>query len=151
MPLAIIATIPQKMRMPIGLTIIVKAAGEISIAPPPKKTLPPAPQVGNGNFYEGDIKMRRNIMKGTFLKATLTNGDTQTFSMLGAPLPATVWVIPASGDTVAVSVSFDGVNFSEWELGAVTKATADSLISGVHSIRFQRTAGSGTTSTCGVS
>jgi hypothetical protein len=92
-----------------------------------------------------------NRMKGNFIKTTLVDGNAQTFSMVNAPLPATVWVQPVEGDTVAVTVSFDGVNFVAWDQGEVTSATADSLTSGVSLIRFQRTAGSGTTSTCGVS
>lgn len=94
--------------------------------------------------------MQGNRMTGTFVQTTLTNGDAQTFSMVGAPIPATVWTRPASGDTVAVTVSFDGTNFEAWSKGNVTAAASDILNSGVVAIRFQRTAGSGTTSTCGV-
>jgi len=94
--------------------------------------------------------MTANRMTGSFVQTTLTNGDAQIFNMVGAPLPATVWARPASGDTVAVSISFDGTNYIAWAKGSVTAADYDTLNSGVVSIKFQRTAGSGTTSTCGV-
>jgi len=90
-------------------------------------------------------------MNGSFISTTLTNGDAQIFNMTGAPLPSTIWTVPVSGDTVAVSVSFDsGTTFEAWSKGAVTARASDVLNSGITHVKFQRTAGSGTTSTCGV-
>lgn len=94
--------------------------------------------------------MRENAMRGSFLTITLEDGEARTLSMVGAPVPATIWVKPISGDTVSVKISFDGVNFIDWELGDVTDTSSDVLASGILSIRFQRVAGTGTTSTCGV-
>ena len=76
------------------------------------------------------------------------------FNMAEAPYPCTAWTQPAAGDTVVMSYSLDGgVNYTASTLGDVTSAsTTKSLVfySEVTHIKFQRTAGSGTTSTCGV-
>lgn len=95
--------------------------------------------------------MNSGTMRGLFLSGVLANGNAQVFSAVGMPLPATVWVNPANGDTVTVSYSLDnGVTYTEWEQGAATSLTADVLVGGVTNLKFQRTAGSGTTSTFGV-
>lgn len=88
----------------------------------------------------------------TFASGTLTSGTPVVVAMAGAPIPATVWVSPVSGDTVLVEVSFDGgVTYENWAKGSVTARASDVLNSGVTHLRFSRTAGSGTTSTYGVS
>lgn len=93
----------------------------------------------------------RPQMGGKATVATLVNGNVVTFVGEGMPLPATVWVRPAAGDTVTVSYSTDnGVNYTVWPAGAVTAYAEDILDSGITHLRFQRTAGSGVTSTCGV-
>ena len=93
-----------------------------------------------------------NRMTGPFKPPTaLANGVAVTISMMGASLPATVWVNAVAGDTVKVSYSLDGINYSDWPKGDVVGvASNDVLDSGVHSIKFQRTAGAGVTSTYGV-
>ena len=90
-------------------------------------------------------------MRGAFNITPLPSGTAVVVSMTGAPIPATVWARPAAGDTVAVTYSTDnGVNWQAWPIGPVTAYAPDVLLSGVTHVRFQRTAGTGTTSTCGV-
>lgn len=90
-------------------------------------------------------------MRGAFNITPLPSGTAVAVSMTGAPIPATVWARPGAGDTVTVSYSTDnGANYNTWPGGAVTVYTEDALNSGITHIRFQRTAGSGATSTAGV-
>lgn len=90
-------------------------------------------------------------MKGSVKSGVLSDGTARDVVGAGLPLPATVWTRPAAGDTVTVSYSVDGgVNFTTWPSGAVTSFAQEVLVSGVTHIRFQRTAGAGTTSTYGV-
>ena len=93
----------------------------------------------------------RPQMGGRATVATLTSGTAVTFTGEGLPLPATVWARPAAGDSITVWYSTDnGANYNVWAAGVITVYAEDVLDSGVTNIRFQRTAGSGTTSTCGV-
>ena len=86
------------------------------------------------------------------MAGVLVNGTAVVVPMSGANLPATVWVVPVAGDTVLVEYSMDGgVTYENWPNGSVTASSKDSLISGVTQLRFTRTAGTGTTSTYGVS
>lgn len=89
-----------------------------------------------------------------FSDGTLADGTAVVIDMLGAPMPCTVWARPASGDTVTVSYSVDGgQNYEVWQQGtsgAVTAYAADVLLGPVTHVKFQRTAGAGTTSTYGV-
>lgn len=86
-----------------------------------------------------------------FIQTTLTNGSAKQFSMQGAPLPATVWAVVASGDTITIEISFDGgTTWQAWSKGVITASDYDTLNSGCTDIRFTRSAGSGTTSKCGV-
>lgn len=88
----------------------------------------------------------------SIISGTLADGTAVAKSMETMPIPATVWVVPASGDTVLVEVSFDGgTSYENWAKGSVTARASDVLNSGVTHLRFTRTAGSGTTSTYGVS
>jgi hypothetical protein len=90
-------------------------------------------------------------MPGLFNATTLTSGTAVVVPMKSAPRPATVWARPVAGDTVTVSYSTDNqANWITWPNGAVTAYSQDVLLSGITHLRFQRTAGSGTTSTCGV-
>lgn len=88
-------------------------------------------------------------MRGVFNKTHLADGTAVVVSMAMAALPSSVWVRPAAGDTVVMSYSLDGgVNFTT---GITATAYAeDKFIAGVTHVRFQRTAGAGTTSTAGV-
>lgn len=90
-----------------------------------------------------------NVMPGMFKTGTLADGNAVTISMFTAPLPCTVWVRPAAGDTVTYSHSCDG-GTTYTVRGAVTAYTEDVLDAGVTHLKFQRTAGSGTTSAYGV-
>jgi hypothetical protein len=91
-------------------------------------------------------------MGGVFNKGTLVDSTPVIVSMNGATLPATVWVVPVSGDTILVEYSMDGgITYENWPNAAVTARSKDSIVSGVTHLRFSRTAGSGTTSTYGVS
>lgn len=86
------------------------------------------------------------------ISGTLTDGTAVTKSMETMPIPATVWVVPVSGDTVLVEYSMDGgTTYQNWPNGSVTSRSSDVLQSGVTHLRFSRTVGSGTTSTYGVS
>lgn len=88
----------------------------------------------------------------SFSSGTLANGTPVVVATEGAPIPATVWVVPAAGDTVLVEYSLDsGVSYDNWAKGSVTARANDVLNSGVTHLRFTRTAGAGTTSTYGVS
>ena len=93
-------------------------------------------------------------MSGIFASHVLVNGTAVVEPMNGAPLPSTVWANPVAGDTITVSYSLDnGVTYTAWSLGAITSDSATkqlAFFSGVTHIKFQRTAGTGTTSTCGV-
>jgi len=90
-------------------------------------------------------------MNGSFYQGVLLDGNAVVISMTNAPIPATIWAKPASGDTVAVSYSVDGgVSYIAWDNGDVTAFASDVLSSGVTHMKFQRTAGSGVTSTVGV-
>ena len=99
--------------------------------------------------------MRQTTMTGLVLTGVLTSGTAVTVSTRNAPLPATVTVKPVAGDTVAVSFSADGgTSFDPWDLGSLTSASAVKsyvFYSGITHLRFQRTAGTGTTSTWSVS
>ncbi len=97
--------------------------------------------------------MRSNTqrMVGTWNNTILANGTAVIIPMSGAPIPASVWTVPAAGDTVTVSYSVDGgTTYTAWPNGSVTAAASDVLTSGVTHLKFQRTVGAGTTSTCGV-
>lgn len=87
----------------------------------------------------------------TFIETILTTGDAKIFSMQGAPVPATVWAVVAAGDTITIEISLDGgTTWIAWQKGDITASTYDTLNSGCTHIRFTRSAGSGTTSKCGV-
>lgn len=93
-----------------------------------------------------------NSMRGVFCKGVLVDGTAVEVSLIGAPIPATLWVNPVAGDTVNLWISFDnGVSWLEWDEGACTSLTATSLNSGGTKLKAQRTAGTGITSTFGVS
>lgn len=86
-----------------------------------------------------------------FVSGTLGSGTAVIVPMRGAPLPATVWVNPAAGDTVTVTYSCDGgTTYTAWAAGSVTAYTETVFDSGITHLKFQRTAGTGTTSTYGV-
>lgn len=92
-----------------------------------------------------------NYMPGLVLTGTLTDGNAQTVSLRGMPFPLTVWVQPTNGDTITVSYSRDnGASYTTWPAGAVTANSDDALDSGYTHLKFQRTAGSGATSTWGL-
>lgn len=96
--------------------------------------------------------LARTVMLGTnFASGVLSSSAPVTVEMAGAPIPATVCVNPAAGDAVMVEYSCDGgASYDPWPIGAVTGRTSYTLESGVTHLRFQRAAGSGTTSTYGV-
>lgn len=80
----------------------------------------------------------------------LVDGTAVIIEMFGAPVPCTVWTVPAAGDTVTVSYSTD--NEANYDVIAVTAAAKweGRLESGITHLKFQRTAGTGVTSTYGV-
>lgn len=90
-------------------------------------------------------------MTGSGKTFILTNGSARSVVGAGLPIPATVWASPVAGDTITVEYSLDdGSTWVAWPSGPVTVFTQNVLLSGVTSIRFTRSAGAGTTSTCGV-
>lgn len=90
-----------------------------------------------------------NEMTGVFFKGALVDGTAVVVNMARAPLPALVWVRPAAGDTVAMTYSTDGgVNYNAGI--SATAYTEDKFVAGVTHVKFQRTAGTGTTSTVGI-
>ena len=89
--------------------------------------------------------------RGLFALGVLVDANPLDFSLIGAPIPATLWANPAAGDTVLIKVSFDnGLTWVDWPLGNVTAAAYTTLNSGMTHIRGIRTAGAGVTSTFGV-
>lgn len=88
-------------------------------------------------------------MSGLLLPVTLTNGGEFLIPTTGMPIPLTVWISPTSGDTITYSHSCDGGN-TYTVRGSVDVYSEDRLVSGVTHLKFQRTAGSGTTSSVGV-
>ena len=82
---------------------------------------------------------------------TLTDGTARTVDLRGVAQPLSVWVRPVAGDSITVSYSYDlGANWTVWPNGVATVALMDSLVSGITTLQFQRTAGAGVTSTYGV-
>lgn len=91
-------------------------------------------------------------MRLSFASGVLTSATPAILNVREADIPLTVWVVPASGDTVLVEYSMDnGVTFENWPNGSVVARAKDTLVSGITHLRFSRTAGAGTTSTYGVS
>lgn len=86
----------------------------------------------------------------TNITGLLTSGSAVTVPVGALALPLTVWVRPGSGDTVTVQYSVDGANWVAWPNGAATAYSEDILDSQIHSLRFTRSSGSGTTSAYGV-
>lgn len=90
-------------------------------------------------------------MTGEIARRTLESSNAVVLNMKDRPIPCTVWVQPTVGDTVTVSYSLDnGTTYTTWPNGPVTAASSDVLTSGITHLKFQRTAGTGVTSTCGV-
>ena len=82
-------------------------------------------------------------------KRTLADGTAVTISLSECTVPFTVFAEPKSGDTVTITYSNDGgTNYHA--LAAVTTFYSNTVLSGLTHLKFQRTAGTGTTSTCGV-
>lgn len=88
---------------------------------------------------------------GLSLSGVLADGTAVVKAMSGVEFPSTVWARPASGDTVSVEYSCDGgTTYTAWSAGAVTAYTESVFDAPITHLRFQRTAGSGTTSAYGV-
>jgi len=101
--------------------------------------------------HAAGIPLKRATSSTAFIASTVLASGTATHSLAGAPLPATVWVNPRAGDTVSVSVRYEsGGDLEAWTPGAVTVVTSYLLDASAFEIVFQRTAGTGTTSTYGV-
>jgi hypothetical protein len=95
-----------------------------------------------------NIEGQANVMTGSsFAKGVLINGTPVSVNMANCPLPSTVSVTPANGDTVLVEYSLDdGTTWQNWPAGAVTAYAENRLTSSVTDVRITRSAGSGTTS-----
>ena len=95
--------------------------------------------------------MNFNGMHGGIIRGVLPNTTPVVVAMAGAPLPATVWVIPGSGDTVLVEISYDGgTTYANWPNGSVTAQATDIRTSGCTHLRFTATTAATATSTYGV-
>ena len=84
----------------------------------------------------------------------LTSGTAVIVNLVGFYIPTKIGVTVVVGDTVTVSYSIDGgITYIVWPLGAITSTslvTSDTLAAPITHVKFQRTAGAGTTSTYGV-
>ena len=88
---------------------------------------------------------------GLSFSGTLGSGTAVPVAMAEVEFPSTVWVRPAAGDTVSVEYSCDGgTTYTAWSHGPVTAYTESVFDAPITHLRFQRTAGSGTTSAYGV-
>lgn len=95
--------------------------------------------------------MTVRTMQGQVFKGTLGSGTAVEKNVGGGwPLPMTVWVDPAGGDTVRVRYSTDGgVNWRTSTIAGATAYQETVFDSGITALEFQRTGGSGTTSAYG--
>lgn len=85
------------------------------------------------------------------INRALADGTAVVLDLKWNEFPLTVFANPVSGDTVTVSYSCDGGNtYTAWSAGSVTVYTESVFDAPVTHLKFQRTAGSGTTSTYGV-
>ena len=84
----------------------------------------------------------------------LTSGTAVIVNLVGFSIPTTIGVTVVTGDSVTVSYSIDGgLTYIVWPLGVITAAspnTSDTITTPITHVKFQRTAGAGTTSTYGV-
>lgn len=65
--------------------------------------------------------------------------DVQTFEMRGYSFPSSVWADPGSGYSITVAHSCDGgVNFTDWQAGAVTSYTEAVYDAPISHLRFTR-------------
>ena len=85
------------------------------------------------------------------IRGTLPDATPVVVDISGRSAPTTVWVDPATGDTVRVEYRVDSsAPWRVWDKGDVT-AYADDVTDGpVGWLRFTRTDGAGTTSAYGV-
>lgn len=80
---------------------------------------------------------------------TLTDGEPVVQQVGNQNQMHAWWVKPAAGDTVRVR--FKVAEGADWETyGSYTAFYSDHVVAPVWQLEFQRTSGSGTTSTCGV-
>ena len=95
-----------------------------------------------------NVEGQANVMTGySFAKGVLANGNPVIQNMANCPLPSTVSITPAVGDTLLVEYSLDDqTTWQNWPNGSVTAYSESRLNSSVTDIRITRTNGSGTTS-----
>lgn len=94
-------------------------------------------------------------MTGLILKETISDGTAIIISVANQPIPLTVWVKLGAADIAAgtgITVSYSLDNGAHYTTIAVVISSEweDTLVSGATNLKFQRTAGTGITSTCGV-
>lgn len=99
--------------------------------------------------------MNYSAMRGVSIVETLADDTAFIISMVDQPIPATAWVRLLAADitgTTSITVSYsldNGANYIT--IAVVTTATWEvTFDSGITHLKFQRTAGTGETSTCGV-
>lgn len=86
----------------------------------------------------------------TLPPVTMTDSTVYTYSTEGWPIPSTITVNVEYGDTVTVYLSCDNGNSYPSKLTyAFTSSDSIVLTSGVTTVKFARTGGSGTTSSVG--
>lgn len=76
----------------------------------------------------------------------LTGSTAVTVPMMEACYPATVAVVPGSGDSVLCEYTIDGAAWTAWGNNTATAFSIDVLDGPVRALRFTRTAGSSATS-----
>lgn len=107
----------------------------------------PAPQKSTN----GAAHVTQRASGSVFASGALANTTPVILSMEGAPIPATVWVVPGTGDTVKVEYSMDGgTTYTTWPNGSVTTSDSDILLSAITYLKFTATTDVTHTSTYGV-
>jgi hypothetical protein len=91
-----------------------------------------------------------NIGGADLRYSPLPPGSTLTENMQGVLAPYTVWVEPATGDTVTVEYrTAQGKDWQAWPPGPVTSYAEHRLGSQIHSLRYSSSGGA-SGSQCGV-
>ena len=101
----------------------------------------------------GNDHFNRSRMCGAgFFSGVLISGVAVEVPLAGCSVPASVWVDPASGDSITVTYKHAVEAPSQlWPNGVVALYSSDVMIAPLYSVTFQRTGGSGVTSRFGIS
>lgn len=100
--------------------------------------------LGRWAFSRGLAHIKKAMTGRIFDEGTLPTNAEVTKNMYGAPIPCTITITPAPGDTVSYWYTADGENYIL--RSAVDKYTEDTIETSIVEMKFQRTLGAGTTS-----